>query len=41
MYVNVSDEIDAHISGSGRVYFVNYPVVHTSISGSGGVVDKN
>lgn len=41
MYVNVSDEIDAHISGSGRVYFVNYPVVHTSVSGSGDVVDKN
>ncbi len=41
MYVNVSDEIDAHISGSGRVYFINYPVVHTSVSGSGGVVDRN
>jgi len=41
MYVNVSEAIDAHISGSGRVNYINYPVVHTSISGSGGVVDRN
>jgi len=39
--VNVRETIDARISGSGGVNYINYPVVHTSISGSGKVVDRN
>jgi hypothetical protein len=41
MFVNVTETLDAHISGSGRINYINNPVVHTSISGSGKVVDRN
>lgn len=36
--VNVSDYLDATISGSGDVYYLGNPIIHTNISGSGKVV---
>lgn len=41
MYVNVSKSLDARISGSGRINYINYPVVYSNVSGSGKVVNKN
>lgn len=41
MYVNVDETINARIWGSGMVFYVNTPLVHTSITGSGGVVNSN
>jgi hypothetical protein len=36
--VNASDELDAHISGSGDILFKNPPVkIHRSVSGSGNI----
>lgn len=36
--VNVSDNLDATISGSGNVYYLGNPIVYSSISGSGKVM---
>ncbi|HLN73182.1 MAG TPA: head GIN domain-containing protein [Prolixibacteraceae bacterium] len=41
MYVNASENITARIAGSGMVFHISDPVIHTSIYGSGGVVNKN
>lgn len=41
MYVNADETINARIWGSGMVFYMNEPVLHTSITGSGGVVDSN
>lgn len=41
MFVNASETITARIAGSGMVYHIGNPEVHTSIYGSGGVVNKN
>lgn len=40
MYVNASENITARIAGSGMVFHINDPVIHTSIYGSGGVVNR-
>lgn len=36
--VNVSDDLTVNISGSGDVYYMGNPSVHSSISGSGRVI---
>jgi hypothetical protein len=36
--VNVSDDLDATIDGSGSVYYTGYPFIRTHISGSGHLV---
>lgn len=36
--VNVSDELNVNISGSGDVYYLGNPVIHSDISGSGKVI---
>ena len=36
--VNVSDDLTVNISGSGDVYYMGNPSVHSSISGSGKVI---
>jgi hypothetical protein len=38
--MNVSDELDIWISGSGKVYYQGYPAIYTHISGSGQVTRK-
>lgn len=41
MRVNVSDDLDVHISGSGDVFYQGNPKVKVSISGSGRLVKLN
>ncbi|MGE5394122.1 MAG: head GIN domain-containing protein [Candidatus Saccharibacteria bacterium] len=41
MFLNASESLTARIAGSGIIYYVSAPVIHTSIYGSGGVVNKN
>jgi hypothetical protein len=41
IFVNVEDLIDVKISGSGNLYYMNMPDVHSGISGSGKVIDDN
>ncbi len=39
--VHVLSEMDVKISGSGDVFYKGYPVIHSSISGSGELIDSN
>lgn len=41
MFINAIEAITARIAGSGMVYHISDPVIHTSIYGSGGVVSRN
>lgn len=41
MFVNASESLTARIAGSGMIFHIGDPVIHTSIYGSGGVVNKN
>jgi len=38
MYVNVSDILNAKISGSGSVYYIGNPLLDVNITGSGSVI---
>jgi hypothetical protein len=39
--VNVTDELNVHISGGGTVYYKGNPTIQTTITGSGTVVNAN
>ena len=39
--VNVSDELDVSITGSGDVYYVGMPMITSSITGTGELIDAN
>ena len=41
MFINVSDQLDAIISGSGSVYYIGYPAIYTNITGSGRLISMN
>ena len=41
LYLNAIDTVNARLLGSGMVYYINHPVIHTSKFGSGGVFAKN
>jgi len=41
MYVNTLENIDARITGSGKVLYINHPVINKNIYGSGDVFDMN
>ncbi|HEY3370144.1 MAG TPA: head GIN domain-containing protein [Prolixibacteraceae bacterium] len=41
MYVNTLETIDARISGSGKILYINNPIVSKNIYGSGDVFDMN
>ncbi|WP_120274736.1 head GIN domain-containing protein [Mangrovibacterium diazotrophicum] len=40
-WVNVEDNLDVRISGSGNVHYINFPYVTSSTSGSGQVINEN
>jgi len=40
MYLNVSDYLDANISGSGSIFYLGNPQVTVKITGSGSVIHQ-
>lgn len=41
MYLNTVESIDARITGSGKVLYINHPIVNKNIYGSGDVLNMN